>query len=169
MPKKKEQTAESKSTKPKKKTAARESAQAVSGAESVKKQGAKSEAKKSSSSKSKTKTSDKKAKDKKGSSKRNKAHEPQHISQDALPHLEATGSESLHDSGSHAESEHDAGHHLHHVAVVTSEMIAVRAYFLAENRLANGHPGNHDADWHEAERQLRAEAASISASLAHRS
>jgi hypothetical protein len=55
------------------------------------------------------------------------------------------------------------------VALVTNEMIAVRAYFLAENRLVNGHPGDHDADWHEAERQLRAEAASISASLGHHS
>jgi hypothetical protein len=38
---------------------------------------------------------------------------------------------------------------------VTYEMIAVRAYFLAENRQSNGHPGDHDADWLEAERQLQ--------------
>ncbi|RFC41984.1 MAG: Protein of unknown function (DUF2934) [Verrucomicrobia bacterium] len=48
---------------------------------------------------------------------------------------------------------------------VTYEMIAVRAYFLAENRHSYGHPGDHAADWHEAERQLRAEATAIAASL----
>lgn len=48
---------------------------------------------------------------------------------------------------------------------VTYEMIAVRAYFLAENRQSNGHPGDHDADWLEAERQLKAESTSIASSL----
>lgn len=48
---------------------------------------------------------------------------------------------------------------------VTHEMIAVRAYFLSENRNANGIPGDHGGDWHEAERQLRSEAAAIAASL----
>ena len=48
---------------------------------------------------------------------------------------------------------------------VTYEMIAVRAYFLAENRHSNGQPGDHAADWHEAERQLQAEATAIAASL----
>jgi hypothetical protein len=48
---------------------------------------------------------------------------------------------------------------------VTQGMIAVRAYFLAENRHANGTPGDHAGDWHEAERQLRSEASAIVASL----
>ena len=51
---------------------------------------------------------------------------------------------------------------------VTYEMIAVRAYFLAENRQANGGHGDPAGDWHEAERQLRAEAAAIATSLKHK-
>ena len=56
-------------------------------------------------------------------------------------------------------------HGFHENTVVTYEMIAVRAYFLAENRQSNGHPGDHDADWLEAERQLKAESTSIASSL----
>ena len=52
-----------------------------------------------------------------------------------------------------------------HIPEVTAEHIAVRAYFLAENRHAAGIPGDHASDWHEAETQLQAEAASIAASL----
>jgi hypothetical protein len=52
-----------------------------------------------------------------------------------------------------------------YVPEVTDEMIAVRAYFLAENRHANGEFGDHSGDWLEAERQLRAENAAIMASL----
>ena len=37
--------------------------------------------------------------------------------------------------------------------------IALRAYFIAEKRRANGLPGDEHQDWIEAERQLRAEAA----------
>lgn len=48
---------------------------------------------------------------------------------------------------------------------VSHEMIAVRAYFLAENRQNQGISGDHSSDWHEAEHQLRAEAAAIAASL----
>ena len=58
--------------------------------------------------------------------------------------------------------------HLSHVPEVTAEHVAVRAYFLAENRHAAGIPGDHASDWHEAETQLRAEAASIAASLKYR-
>ena len=50
---------------------------------------------------------------------------------------------------------------------VSHEMIAVRAYFLAENRQNQGISGDHSCDWREAERQLRAEAAAIAASLNH--
>lgn len=50
---------------------------------------------------------------------------------------------------------------------VSHEMIAVRAYFLAENRQNQGISGDHSNDWHEAEHQLRAEAAAIAASLNH--
>ena len=53
----------------------------------------------------------------------------------------------------------------HEAPTVTYEMIAVRAYFLAENRQATGRPGDHDADWLEAERQLKAESIAISSSL----
>ena len=50
---------------------------------------------------------------------------------------------------------------------VSYEMIAVRAYFLAENRQNHGISGDHSSDWHQAENQLRAEAAAIAASLNH--
>jgi len=56
-------------------------------------------------------------------------------------------------------------HGFHENPVVTYEMIAVRAYFLAENRQSNGHPGDHDANWLEAERQLQEESTSIPSSL----
>lgn len=35
--------------------------------------------------------------------------------------------------------------------------VAVRAYFVAENRRASGLPGDEHSDWLEAERQLTAE------------
>lgn len=38
------------------------------------------------------------------------------------------------------------------------EEIALRAYFIAEDRHRHGKPGSASDDWHEAERQLRAEA-----------
>lgn len=50
---------------------------------------------------------------------------------------------------------------------VTFERIAVRAYFLSENRHAHGVPGDSQSDWHEAERQLRAESAAIADSARH--
>ncbi len=52
-----------------------------------------------------------------------------------------------------------------HEPEITAEHIAVRAYFLAEDRHAAGQPGDHATDWLEAERQLRAEAQAIAASL----
>ena len=59
----------------------------------------------------------------------------------------------------------DQPEHVVYVPAVTDEMIAVRAYFLAENRHANGEFGDHSGDWLEAERQLRAENAAIMESL----
>jgi hypothetical protein len=50
---------------------------------------------------------------------------------------------------------------------VTFEMIAVRAYFLAENRKAFGMQGDASSDWYEAEKQLNAESAAIAAALNH--
>ena len=54
---------------------------------------------------------------------------------------------------------------VHILTEVSHEMIAVRAYFLAENRQNLGICGDHSSDWNEAEHQLRAEAAAIAASL----
>jgi hypothetical protein len=48
---------------------------------------------------------------------------------------------------------------------VSTEDISIRAYFIAENRHALGLSGDSESDWLEAERQLRAEAAGIAASL----
>lgn len=42
---------------------------------------------------------------------------------------------------------------------ITNEDIARRAYYIAEDRARHGKPGDEDGDWHEAERQLKAEAA----------
>ncbi|MFZ4682699.1 MAG: DUF2934 domain-containing protein [Terrimicrobiaceae bacterium] len=42
--------------------------------------------------------------------------------------------------------------------VITNEDIALRAYFIAERRQADGRDGDEHGDWVEAERQLRAEA-----------
>ena len=39
----------------------------------------------------------------------------------------------------------------------THEDVALRAYFVAEKRVATGAPGDEHSDWVEAERQLRAE------------
>lgn len=41
---------------------------------------------------------------------------------------------------------------------ISSDDIALRAYFLAERRQQEGIPGDEHSDWIEAERQLRAEA-----------
>ncbi len=43
-------------------------------------------------------------------------------------------------------------------AAISSDEIALRAYFIAEKRNAQGLPGDPHQDWIEAERQLRAEA-----------
>lgn len=43
-------------------------------------------------------------------------------------------------------------------AVITTDDISLRAYFIAERRQAMGWPGDSSSDWVEAERQLRAEA-----------
>lgn len=51
-----------------------------------------------------------------------------------------------------------------HELPVTAENISVRAYFIGEHRRAYGIPGSAEEDWHDAERQLRAEAIAISAS-----
>ena len=40
----------------------------------------------------------------------------------------------------------------------TENEVALRAYFISENRRAAGLPGDPQSDWIEAERQLRAEA-----------
>jgi hypothetical protein len=48
---------------------------------------------------------------------------------------------------------------------VSTEDISVRAYFIAENRHALGLSGDSESDWLEAERQLKAEAEGIAASL----
>ena len=40
---------------------------------------------------------------------------------------------------------------------IAQEIIAVRAYFISERRLAAGIPGDSFGDWLEAERQLRDE------------
>jgi hypothetical protein len=42
-------------------------------------------------------------------------------------------------------------------AGVAQEVIAVRAYFISQQRLAAGVPGDSFGDWLEAERQLREE------------
>jgi hypothetical protein len=42
---------------------------------------------------------------------------------------------------------------------ISTDDIALRAYFIAEKRHADGLPGDEHQDWVEAERQLRAEAA----------
>lgn len=42
--------------------------------------------------------------------------------------------------------------------VLSTDDIALRAYFLAEKRLLEGLPGDDHEDWLEAERQLRTEA-----------
>ena len=42
--------------------------------------------------------------------------------------------------------------------VITTDDIALRAYFIAERRQAAGGHGDEDGDWVEAERQLCAEA-----------
>ena len=42
--------------------------------------------------------------------------------------------------------------------VITTDDIALRAYFIAERRQAAGGHGDEHADWVEAERQLRKEA-----------
>jgi hypothetical protein len=44
---------------------------------------------------------------------------------------------------------------------VKSEDIALRAYFISEDRQKAGLPGSPEADWVEAERQLRAEAVAL--------
>lgn len=41
------------------------------------------------------------------------------------------------------------------IGSVTTEDIAIRAYFIGENRRNRGLPGNPESDWYEAERQLR--------------
>jgi hypothetical protein len=41
---------------------------------------------------------------------------------------------------------------------VTTDDIALRAYFIAEKRQKKGLPGDSTSDWVEAERQLKAEA-----------
>lgn len=61
-------------------------------------------------------------------------------------------------------SSHESEGHIHELHV-TEENISVRAYFIGEHRRAYGIPGNAEEDWHEAERQLRAEATAFSASL----
>jgi hypothetical protein len=40
---------------------------------------------------------------------------------------------------------------------VTQDVIALRAYFISEQRLSAGLPGDSFGDWLEAERQLREE------------
>lgn len=42
--------------------------------------------------------------------------------------------------------------------VISNEDIALRAYYIAERRQKLGWPGDSDGDWHEARRQLVAEA-----------
>ena len=42
-------------------------------------------------------------------------------------------------------------------AAFTSDDVALRAYFIAEKRRAQGLPGDEHQDWLEAERQLRSE------------
>ncbi len=41
------------------------------------------------------------------------------------------------------------------IGSVTTEDIALRAYFIGEHRRHRGLPGNPESDWLEAERQLR--------------
>ena len=43
------------------------------------------------------------------------------------------------------------------LAEFTTEMVALRAYFIGERRQANGEPGDSTTDWLEAEQQLRGE------------
>ena len=45
----------------------------------------------------------------------------------------------------------------HKQTAFTQEEIALRAYFIAENRHAHGLPGDAHQDWLEAERQIMAE------------
>lgn len=40
---------------------------------------------------------------------------------------------------------------------ILQDEIAVRAYFISERRQEMGWSGNHESDWIEAEKQLRAE------------
>jgi hypothetical protein len=51
-----------------------------------------------------------------------------------------------------------------HVSLSTED-ISVRAYFIGEHRRSLGLVGDSEADWLEAERQLRSEALGIAASL----
>ncbi len=44
--------------------------------------------------------------------------------------------------------------------IITSDDIALRAYFIAEKRRSQGLPGDEHQDWVEAERQLAAESKS---------
>lgn len=41
------------------------------------------------------------------------------------------------------------------IGSVTTEDIALRAYFIGEHRRLRGLPGSPESDWYEAERQLR--------------
>ncbi|HEX5177561.1 MAG TPA: DUF2934 domain-containing protein [Chthoniobacteraceae bacterium] len=50
-----------------------------------------------------------------------------------------------------------------HETGFTQEEIALRAYFIAENRHAHGLPGDAHQDWLEAERQIMAEHRSAAA------
>jgi hypothetical protein len=43
------------------------------------------------------------------------------------------------------------------VSEIPTEVVALRAYFIAEARQANGHDGDPVTDWLEAERQIRFE------------
>lgn len=169
MPTKKEQTAESKAIQPKKKTTRAASTSALPGAELTQTEGTKASVRKPSSPKAPSKASEKKPSPKAAQKKPKLSHETIPGSTVSLVQPHGNGAEPPQTAGQHPELAHAAEHDLNHLGVVTNEMIAVRAYFLAENRQASGHPGDHAADWHEAERQLRAEVASIAASLGHRS
>jgi hypothetical protein len=43
------------------------------------------------------------------------------------------------------------------IPTISSEDIALRAYFIAQDRQQFGRPGTPEGDWFEAERQLRSE------------
>lgn len=45
------------------------------------------------------------------------------------------------------------------IAAISDDEIGLRAYYIAERRQKMGWPGDSTADWVEAERQLKAEAA----------